>query len=175
MLSRPEAVQRAREAEQAANEQGLIRTTYMYKAQDHFNRLIRIVNSKYHTEYPTFKAHTVMIDNAEAILGEGYRDSYCRASPFIPEWMLTIIRVEREWRRNPHKTEEAHEAIIDAFAAGLRGDLDTLESFFGLYDLNKEYEKELFGTAQPTQSPIADLYGFMTVNEVREEQGLDPL
>lgn len=129
-----------------ATEQGFTQVNRLWKDQSHFNRIMRLVCAKYpDIEYKEFRDQCTQFP-AEYVKVDG--GGYSRNCPFLETWKVTLVSIEREWKGNRHKTAEGHEAIIDAFAAGLRGDMASLDSFFGIYDLNKEYEKELFGTTQ---------------------------
>jgi len=171
MLSRREAAEKAQAAEREANDQGLIRTVHLLTFKEHFDRLVRITNQKYHTEFGNFKTHCISVPNAEAILrDEDVNNSYCRSAPFMPVWVLQLILIEREWRKNPFKRAEDHDDIVAAFHQGLQGNLDAVESFFGIYDLNRQSDKEL------NRSPVqADNSGWMTINETRAANGIQPL
>ena len=135
------------QAYKEAIEAGYTQVNRMWKDQVHFNRLMRLVNTKYpDIAYRDFTQQCTPFP-AEYVRVDG--GAYARNCPFLETWKLTLVKIERECKANKYKSAEGHEAIVDAFAAGLRGDMEALDSFLGIYDLNKEYEKELFGLTPP--------------------------
>jgi hypothetical protein len=137
-------MQQAERMHQVAVGMGLVKAAGLIQEQDSINRLIHVVNAQYGKEYPTFKGHTVMVEDAEAWITPT-KEYSLRPGRYVPYWFERLAKIERKWRWGefrgfrqrglPIPDPAEHADIVEAFAAGLAGNMEVVEAFIGLWEL----------------------------------------
>lgn len=135
-----------------------------------FYRLVSYVELKYQTVYDMefIKSFVRKQPDTEVTSHPTNGQMFLVHGTWIPTWVMRLITYERKWRAQVNRTSDKHDDIVQALHSGLEGDMDQVDAFLCLKELESEY-------SEPEPSLMGTFHAYSTVDEIRQLMGVEPL